>query len=158
MNRFMKVGGVSLFMPAVPVALPDSFRRAMPKFESQDADDAEDLRQWLHQLPTRLQLHGVPPESEQGVAAAATLFSGGLLAWWQEKVARAAPDKETAGCDGITTLAADILNAFVSTDRQGDAFENMNNLHQGRQPMSAYHLKVNKALREYADAFGRAYD
>ena len=24
--------------------------------------------------------------------------------------------------------------------------------------MSAYHLKVNKALREFADAFGRAYD
>ena len=105
----------------------------------------------------RLQLHGVPLGSEQGVAAAPTLFSGGLLAWWQEKVARAAPDKkETSGYDGITTLAADILNAFVSTDRPGDAFKNMNNLHQGRQPMSAYHLKVNKALREYADAFGRA--
>ena len=70
-------------------------------------------------------------DSEQGVAAADTLFSGGLLAWWQEKVARAAPDKkETAGYDGITTLAADILNAFVSTDRQGDAFKNMNNLHR----------------------------
>ena len=34
----------------------------------------------------------------------------------------------------------------------------MNNLHQGRQPLFAYHLKVNKALREFADAFGRAYD
>ena len=48
---------------------------------------------------------------------------------------------------------ADILNAVVSTDRQGDAFKNMNNLHQGRQSLSAYHLKVNKALREYDDAF-----
>ena len=80
MNRFLKVGGVSRFMPAVPVALPDSFQRALPKYEVQDADDAEDLRQWLHQLPTRLQPHGVYLDSEQGVASAATLFSGGLLA------------------------------------------------------------------------------
>ena len=66
-------------------------------------------------------------------------------------MARAAPDKETAGYDGITTLAADILSAtFVSTDRQGDAFKNMNNLHQGRQFLSTYHLKINKALREHA--------
>ena len=26
------------------------------------------------------------------------------------------------------------------------------------RPLPAYHLKVNKALREYADAFGRAFD
>ena len=54
MNRFLKVGGVFRFMHVVPVAVPNSFQRAPPKFENQDADDAEDLRQWLHQLPTRL--------------------------------------------------------------------------------------------------------
>ena len=131
--------------PSHLVALPDSFQRALTKFENQDAYDTEELRQWLQQLPTRLKLHGVPPDSEQGVAAVATLFSGGLLRW-QEKVARAAPDKkETARYDSISTLAAYILSAFVSTDRQGDAFKNMNNLHQGWQSLPAYHLKVTKA-------------
>ena len=106
MHRFLEVGGVTRFMPVVPVALPDSFQRALPKFENQDAYDAEDLRQRLHQSPTRLQQHGAPPESEQGVAVVATLFSGGLLAWRQEKVVRAAPDKkETAGYDGITMVS-----------------------------------------------------
>ena len=55
---------------------------------------------------------------------AATLFTGNLLAWWQEKVARVVPDKkETAGYDGLSSLAADILDAFVTTDRLGDAFK-----------------------------------
>ena len=160
MSRLLiKSGGLTRFVPAVPVSLPDSFQRALPKFENQDASDSDDLRQWLQQLPTRLQFHGVLPDSEQGVTAAATLFTGNLLAWWQEKVARAAPDKkETAGYDSLSTLAADILGAFVTTDRLGDAFNAMNNLFQGRQTLSAYHLKVNKALREYADAFGHTYD
>ena len=34
----------------------------------------------------------------------------------------------------------------------------MKNLFQGRQALSVYHLKVIKAQREYADAFGHAYD
>ena len=142
MSRVLiKSGGLTRFMPAVPVSLPDSFQRALPKFENQDASDSDDLRQWLQQLPTRLQLHGVLADSEQGVAAAATLFTGNLLAWWQEKVARAAPDKkETAGYDGLSNLAADILGAFVTTDRLGDAFNAMNNLYQGRQSLSTYHL------------------
>ena len=55
-------------------------------------------------------------------------------------------------------MATDILAAFVTTDRQGDAFKAMNRLTQGRRPLHAYHLQVNKALREYADAFNRAYD
>ena len=106
-----------------------------------------------------MQLHGVPPDSEQGVTAAATLFTGNLLAWWQEKVARAAPDKKETDCyDGLCTLAAAILGALVTTDCLGDAVKAMNNLFQGRQALPAYHLKVNKALREYADAFSHAYD
>ena len=36
MHRFLKIGGVYRYMPAVPVALPDSFQRALPKFENQD--------------------------------------------------------------------------------------------------------------------------
>ena len=55
-------------------------------------------------------------------------------------------------------MAADILAAFVTTDRQGDAFRSMSRLMQGRRPLHAYHLQVNKALLEYADAFCRAYD
>ena len=34
----------------------------------------------------------------------------------------------------------------------------MRNFFQGRPALQAYHLKVNKSLREYADAFGRAYN
>ena len=101
----------------------------------------------------------VASESYQGVSAAATLFTGNLLAWWQEKVSRASPDKKnTAGYDNLSSMATDILAAFVTTDRQGDGFKAMNRLTQGRRPLHAYHLQVNKALREYADAFNRAYD
>ena len=91
MSRLLiKSSRLARFMPATLVSMPDSFQRALPKFENQDASDSDERRQWLQQLPTRLQLHGVPPDSEQGVTAAATLFTGNLLAWWQEKVARAA--------------------------------------------------------------------
>ena len=42
---------------------------------------------------------------------------GNLLAWWQEKMARAAQDKkETVGYDNLSTIAGDILGAFVTTD------------------------------------------
>ena len=81
MGRYVRPDGLSRFLPAVPVSLPDSFQRALPKLESQDATDPEELRQWLQQLPTRLQLHGIPSESYQGVTAATTLFNGNLLAW-----------------------------------------------------------------------------
>ena len=47
-----------------------------------------------------------------------------LLAWWQEKVSRASHDKKnTAGYDNLSSMATDILAAFVTTDRQGDAFK-----------------------------------
>ena len=59
----IKSGGLVRFMPVVHVSLSDSFQRALPKFENQDATDSDDLRQWLQQLPTRLQLHGVPFDS-----------------------------------------------------------------------------------------------
>ena len=55
-------------------------------------------------------------------------------------------------------MATDILAAFVTTDRQGDASKAMSRLTQGRRPLHVSHLQVNKALREYADAFNRAYD
>ena len=50
----IKSGGLARFMPVVPVSLPNSFQRALPKFNNHDASDSEELRQWLRQLPTRL--------------------------------------------------------------------------------------------------------
>ena len=159
MGRYVKPDGLSRFLAAVPVSLPDSFQRALPKLESQDATYPEELRQWLQQLPTRLELHGIPSESYQGVTEATTLFTGNLLAWWQENVSRAPPyKKSTAGYDNISSMATDILAAFVTTDRQGDAFKAMSRLTQGRRPLHVYHLQVDKVMREYADAFNRAYD
>jgi hypothetical protein len=35
MGRYVRPDGLSRFMPAVPVSLPDSFQRALPKLESQ---------------------------------------------------------------------------------------------------------------------------